>query len=166
MRKTRLDIRTLPPISTLWDFELLAPWCLFLPVALLASHINAEGKERSFCPDVILGNFCFLYSLRFQARLLLAADSAADGNHGRTIVLRAVKSLEQPHSLVEERGIFPGACGGFNGCDRRYRFIPAGDVPTTLHRSAPCGRTDALGRFFYIDANVDCCGDHLSEFAT
>src|SRR5262245_1809792 len=165
MRKTRLDIRTLPPISTLWDFELLAPWCLFLPVALLASHINAEGKERSFCPDVILGNFCFLYSLRFQARLLLAADSAADGNHGRTIVLRAVKSLEQPHSLVEERGILPGACGGFNGLIGAIGlFLPA--MCPQPFTDLPLWSNGRLGSVFYIDANVDCCGDHLSELAT
>ena len=75
-----------------------------------------------------------------------------------------MKSLEQPHSLVEERGIFRGACGGFNCLIGAIGlFLPAmcpqpfTDLPPVVERTLWVG-------FVTLTLMLIATGHHLSVF--
>ena len=67
-------------------FVLTAPWCLFLPAALVQAHSKPRREERSLRPGLLLGDIYFFHSLGLQARLLLAAHFTRGGHIGRAVV--------------------------------------------------------------------------------
>ena len=74
-------------------FVLMAPWCLFLPAALVQAHSKLAGKSDRFVL-AYLGDIYFFHSLGLQARLLLAAHFARGGDCSRAVVRFAAGKLE------------------------------------------------------------------------
>ena len=81
-------------------FVLMAPWCLFLPAAMVQAHFQTRRKERSLRSGLLLGDIYFFHSLRLQTKLLLAAHFPRGRHFGRAVVCFNARNLEPVGTLA------------------------------------------------------------------
>ena len=113
-------------------FELMAPWCLFLPAALIAIHAKPEGRNDRFVLAYFWATFVFTLSGSRRDYYLLPILPAAAIIVAR--FQRALESLDRPLVLADERGLLSsGIFGGGVGCDQRNWFVRPGGASRTFH---------------------------------